>query len=131
MRRRRLETTAYGSVPTISETEPLPVPVQSDADRQLVGSWVTRRSAFSPALVRDASVLFEQRLGRKISEGEARNMLGSLTDYLWMLIKWETDPPAATPAETVDLSRPKRLSKRTKPKAPPRPRGRPKRHSKT
>lgn len=53
-------------------------------------SRIARRNKFSAALVDDARVLFERRLKRPVSTAEARNLLGDLTDYMWVLIGWET-----------------------------------------
>ena len=40
---------------------------------------------FSPELVKDAQVLFANRLNKEISESEARMMLANLTGYIRLL----------------------------------------------
>nr|WP_144033783.1 hypothetical protein [Sphingomonas laterariae] len=41
----------------------------------------TRRDKFSKELIADAKVIFARRLGRDVSEDEARALLGDLADY--------------------------------------------------
>ena len=81
-----------------------------------------RRDKFSVGLTRDAQALFSERLGRPVSEGEARNLLGNLTDFMWMLIFWKThetdEAPPAPPSEPV--------KKAPKSKGPRRPNSNPK-----
>ena len=125
MRRTRLDTTAYGDVQPLPETEISP-PAQPKAadERGRDDRWVIRRTALSRQLVLDAQALFEERLKRPISENEARNLLGNLGDYMWMLVKWEVSPSA--PGREISERRPRgRARKNPKPDTPPRPRGRP------
>lgn len=91
MRRARLGTTAYGEVPQQVESEPAG-PSIVEAPSQTEDRWTIRRAALSRDLVLDAQAVFTRRLGRTISENEARNMLGSFGDYVWMLVRWKVQP---------------------------------------
>ncbi|GLJ00217.1 hypothetical protein Sbs19_40340 [Sphingobium sp. BS19] len=99
MRRTRLDSTTYGEVKPVSDEvgETVRVPfVDEPSGRE--DRWTIRRGALSRQLVLDAQALFEQRMQRQVSENEARNMLGNLADYVWMLVQWEVsavDPTAA------------------------------------
>lgn len=114
MRRLRLETTTYGEVkPTAEDVEARPSPPPSTDAPSREDRWTIRRSALSRQLVLDAQAVFTHRLQRPVSENEARNMLGNLADYVWMLVQWEVaaaDPPAHVKEKNQ----------------PARPRGRPK-----
>lgn len=98
MRRLRLETTTYGELkPAVEDVadQSGPAPPTHTPGRE--DRWTIRRSALSRQLVLDAQAVFTRRLRRPVSENEARNMLGNLADYLWMLVQWEVtaaDPPA-------------------------------------
>lgn len=72
-----------------------------------------RRAAFSPMLVQEATTCFEGRLGRAVSHDEARNLLGHLADYIWMLVRWdEVSSEAKSLPEERGLHAPAKLSKR-------------------
>jgi hypothetical protein len=115
MARFRAPTTVYGTVEdvkarTFGDPSPNPEnpPATPDASRD---RRVTRRNKFSKALAADAKALFEQQLGRPVTDGEARHWLGNLTDMLWLLIDWEaarlTRPrPLPEPASKMDLPEP-------------------------
>lgn len=47
---------------------------------------ICRRNKFSADLVAEASAIFSRRLGRPVSEGEARTLLGDLTDYYQLAV---------------------------------------------
>ncbi len=129
MRRLRLETTPYGPVPELPESASPPPSAKWDmAADSREHRWVTRKSAFSNALVAEARGLFEERLGRSITEGEARNLLGNLADYAWMLVKCEIDPHSEMPVDQAERRRMGRPRKKRESKPPPRPRGRPRKH---
>src|SRR3546814_12874706 len=71
--------------------------------------WAIRRSALSRQLVLDAQNVFTRRLQRPVTENEARNLLGNLADYVWMLVQWEVsgaDPHLAR-KEKNQQSRPR------------------------
>jgi hypothetical protein len=55
---------------------------------------ITRRNKFSDALVADAIQLFEERLGRPVTPGEARNMLGDLVDFFVIGARWGRETKA-------------------------------------
>lgn len=94
MKRLRLPTTAYGAVPPTTPSERPSLPTASAHDESRSDDrWTVRRSAFSRELILDAQALFEERLKRPVSENEARNLLGNLADYMWMLVQWEVTPP--------------------------------------
>src|SRR3546814_6530010 len=89
--------------------------------------WAIRRSALSRQLVLDAQNVFTRRLQRPVTENEARNLLGNLADYVWMLVQWEVsgaDPHLAR-KEKNQPSRPRGRPrkpdtvKRKKPRRPP------------
>ena len=121
----RLSTTAYGDIPALEEGLPEPIaPTLSQEPDGQAARLVARRGAFSRQLVFDAQKLFEERLGRPVSENEARNLLGNLADYLGMLVVWSTKPETEIPAELADKPR-RKYQKRPKVNGPRRPRGRP------
>lgn len=96
MRRTRLETTAYGDVVVGEQLdEGDRPPVAESAERE--ERWTIRRSSLSKELVLDAQALFAHRLGREVSENEARNLLGNLSDYIWMLVRWKVQPTDSDP----------------------------------
>lgn len=82
-----------------------------------------RRDKFSLDLVRDAQAVFAERLGRPVSEGEARNLLANLTDYMWILIHWKTRQAeeAAVKPEPVPVVGKKKRRKSLPPKRNPKP----------
>lgn len=83
-----------------------------------------RRDKFSLSLVRDAQAVFAERLGRAVSEGETRNLLANLTDYMWILIHWKTrqDGKASTEAgPDSPVTRKKRRGRSTPAKRNPKP----------
>lgn len=93
MKRIRLETTNYGGPDGPESPDPLPI---ESAEPQRGGRndrLTVRRNMLSRPLVLDAKALFERRLGRTVSENEARNLLGNLADFGWMLVQWEISPP--------------------------------------
>lgn len=102
MKRVRLGTTNYNDVPdhepssdgSGSDFSP---PIEESARRD--DRWTVRRASLSRALILDAQREFEKRLGRQVSENEARNLLGNLADYLWMLIDWQVNPPPEPPVK--------------------------------
>lgn len=95
MKRVRLEGTRYGDA-TPTPDAALPSEQQRPLDSaSLTGARrVIRRDRLSRQLVLDARALFEKRLQRPVTEDEARNLLGNLTDLMWMLIRWETTAQA-------------------------------------
>lgn len=99
MRRTRLETTRYGDVkPVPEDTGDCAPSHHMDQPSGREDRWAIRRSALSRQLVLDAQALFQRRMQRPVSENEARNMLGNLADYVWLLVQWEVsavDPPAS------------------------------------
>ena len=98
MRRTRLDTTAYGEVPPPDTAEIAAPPQPSVANGTGKDDrWVIRRTALSRQLVLDAQALFQERLRRPVSENEARNLLGNLGDYMWMLVRWEVSSPVPEP----------------------------------
>ncbi|AMK23289.1 hypothetical protein K426_11770 [Sphingobium sp. TKS] len=125
MRRARLETTAYGDLqpPAHGEIAPPEKPSPArEAGRD--DRWVIRRSALSRQLVLEAQSFFENGLQRSVSESEARNLLGNLGDYMWILVKWEVGPFEPGPEKTLGRQRgPSRKVRR--PEIASRPRGRP------
>jgi hypothetical protein len=52
----------------------------------------TIRSAISASLVEEARAKFEQRSGRQHTEHEVREMLGTLSDFVSILIEWDQNP---------------------------------------
>lgn len=52
-----------------------------DTERLFREAHIARRNKFSAQLVAEASEIFSRRLGRAVSDGEARALLGDLTDY--------------------------------------------------
>src|SRR3546814_12725632 len=90
MRRTRLETTSYGEVsPVVEDAGDLISPSPTDSPLGREDRWAIRRSALSRQLVLDAQNVFTRRLQRPVTENEARNLLGNLADYVWMLVQWE------------------------------------------
>ncbi|EQB16572.1 hypothetical protein RLDS_07070 [Sphingobium lactosutens DS20] len=113
MRRLRLDTTAYGEVkPAVDDVQEHTLPAHAEQRSGRDDRWTIRRSALSRQLVLDAQEIFTRRLQRPVSENEARNMLGNLADYVWMLVQWEVSAADPTAHEQ-------------KKKQPARPRGRP------
>ncbi len=47
---------------------------------------IARRDKFSRQLIEDASAIFARRMGRPVSQDEARILLGDLTDYYELAI---------------------------------------------
>jgi len=78
-------------------------------------------------LVLDVKDYFEEQLKRPVSIDEARNLLGNLADYMWMLVKWEIEGPDAIP-ETIPPVKRGRPTKHPKKTGPRRPRGRPRKN---
>lgn len=114
MRRLRLDTTAYGEVkPAVDDVQEHTLPAHAERRSGRDDRWTIRRSALSRQLVLDAQEFFTRRLQRPVSENEARNMLGNLADYVWMLVQWEVSAADPTAHEQEK-------------KQPARPRGRPK-----
>jgi hypothetical protein len=130
MRRAHLDTTAYGDVQSSAPGNDT-IPEEPSLDRETDGDdrWVIRRSAIPRQLVLEARSLFEERLERSVSENEARNLLGNLGDYMWVLVKWEvgtSDPGLEKPV----IRQRGRPCKPRKPQVAPRPRGRPRKNPK-
>lgn len=127
MRRTRLEGTSYGEVsPVTDDVGKFPVTLSSDGAEVREDRWAIRRGALSRQLVLDARDLFARRLQRPVSENEARNLLGNLADYVWMLVQWEVSgpDPVASPKEKNLTQRPRgrpRKSDNKKRKPPVRP----------
>lgn len=128
MRRGPFDPQAYGSVETSSDERDRHA--KSDRIVESEGRedrWAIRRNALSRSLVLDAQAIFECRMGRPVSENEARNLLGNLADYVWMLVQWEVS--AAAPAAMVDQkictdgarSKPRKSVHRKRKKAARRP----------
>lgn len=89
-----MEGTSYGEVSSVSDDAcESPVTRRSDGAEGREDRWAIRRGALSRQLVLDARDLFERRLQRPVSENEARNLLGNLADYVWMLVQWEVSGP--------------------------------------
>lgn len=53
---------------------------------------ITSRSAISAALVEQARDKFERQSGQQYTEHEVREMLGTLSDFLRLLIEWDQNP---------------------------------------
>jgi hypothetical protein len=73
-----------------------------DGDPARARESIARRGKFSDALVADAVQLFEERLGRPVSSGEARNMLGDLVDFFVIGARWSRSVivrPEESPAD--------------------------------
>jgi hypothetical protein len=109
MKRVRLDTTAYGDVQPPPLTDAGYERPLADCEKVVAAPWMIRRNALSRELVLDAQALFQERLNRPISEGEARNLLGNLGDFMWMLINWEVNP-------SVGPSKPPRSKARGRPR---------------
>jgi hypothetical protein len=109
MRRVRLGTTSYGDVTPPDKSDSVRIPEQPVCEpARRDDRWTTRRGALSRELVLDAQALFERRMARPISENEARNLLGNLTDYVWMLVNWEV----SLSPENAPSQRPKRRARK-------------------
>ena len=85
----RAVETAPSPLPEVAKQEtptpsPAPARPRSAKPNALLGfgpQRVSRRSLFSAGLVAEARTYFEVRLNRPVSDDEARNFLGDLTDY--------------------------------------------------
>lgn len=108
MRRSRSSTTRYGSTDeradmlgaagNESPTPPANPAAQVDhrskrdfgdsgiSESSLPEPRICRRNKFSAKLIAEASAIFSRRLGRPVSEGEARTLLGDLTDYYQLAV---------------------------------------------
>jgi hypothetical protein len=110
MRRTRLASTTYGEVKPVpgDPEETLREPVVNETSGR-EDRWAIRRGSLSRQLILDAQALFEQRMKRKVTENEARNMLGNLADYVWMLVQWEVSStdPAARQQENIPPGKPR------------------------
>lgn len=106
MKRMRLDTTSYGTPTEASEASGAGEADQTEQFRGLSHARIARRRKFSSALVEEARLVFEQRLGRTVSPNEARNMLGDLTDFMCLLIEWEVSTETIEPEKSA-LTRPR------------------------
>ncbi len=51
---------------------------------------------FSKKLVEDTQLLWEERLGRQVSESEAQNLLSDLTGFFSLLWEWNQEYESET-----------------------------------
>jgi hypothetical protein len=64
---------------------------------------VTLRSSISAPVVEQARAKFEQQSGRQYTEHEVREILGTLSDFVRLLIEWDQNPvPQAPAAQRID-----------------------------
>lgn len=64
---------------------------------------ITSRSAISAALVEQARDKFERRSSQQYTEHEVREMLGTLSDFVSLLIEWDQNPvPQGSMACRID-----------------------------
>lgn len=84
---------AAGGAEWPASTEPDPKAIETsgrsageETFRESKEPRVTRRDRFSPGLVERACRIFGARLGREVSEADARILLGDLTDFYELAI---------------------------------------------
>lgn len=64
---------------------------------------LTTRRSISALIVEEARAKFERRSGREYTEHEVREMLGTLTDVVRLLVEWDQNPVSQTPvAQCID-----------------------------
>lgn len=64
---------------------------------------ITSRRAISAALVEQARDKFERQSSKQYTEHEVREMLGTLSDFVRLLVEWDQNPvPQGSMARRID-----------------------------